>query len=68
MGNIYRLQGKYDKGFSFHKRGASCLKITTGERSAFATQAFYRLARDHFDREEYEDAVLVTPIHSHFKS
>ncbi len=56
MGNICRLQGRRGDAYNFHQRGAAALKVTTGEHSSFATQAFYRLARDYFEGGAYEEA------------
>jgi hypothetical protein len=56
MGNICRLQGRYEDAYNFHHRGAVALKVTTGECSSFTTQAFYRLARDYFERGAYQKA------------
>ncbi|KAI0114142.1 hypothetical protein GGR51DRAFT_546784 [Nemania sp. FL0031] len=56
MGNIRRLQGQLDEAYDYHQRGASALKVTTGEHSAATTQALYRLARGHYEREKYPDA------------
>ncbi|KAI0875968.1 P-loop containing nucleoside triphosphate hydrolase protein [Hypoxylon argillaceum] len=36
--------------------GASALRVTTGEHSAATTQAFYRLARGHYEHEKYREA------------
>ncbi|KAI0811534.1 hypothetical protein GGR55DRAFT_688616 [Xylaria sp. FL0064] len=56
MGNIIRLQGRFDDAYDYHKRGASLLKVTTGENSAWTRQALYRLARGHYEHEKYQEA------------
>jgi hypothetical protein len=57
LGNIYRRKSGYgDESYKYHERGARCLEATTGERSAFTVQASYRLARDYFERQKYDEA------------
>jgi hypothetical protein len=56
MGNIRRLQGESD-WYDFAKRGVSLLRTTCGENSSFTIQASYRLARAHFERAEYDEAM-----------
>ncbi|KAI1129073.1 hypothetical protein F5Y10DRAFT_277026 [Nemania abortiva] len=56
MGNVCRLQGHFDEAYDYHKRGASALKATTGEDSAATIQAFYRLARDHYEDGKFQQA------------
>jgi hypothetical protein len=58
MGNIRRLQGESD-WYDFAKRGVSVLRTTCGENSSFTIQASYRLARAHFERAEYDEAMYV---------
>ncbi|KAG8362497.1 hypothetical protein FVEN_g60 [Fusarium venenatum] len=58
MGNIRRLQGQSD-WYNFAKRGLSVLRITCGENASFTIQASYRLARAHFERAEYDEAIAL---------
>ncbi|KAM0267930.1 hypothetical protein ACHAPA_005528 [Fusarium lateritium] len=56
MGNIRRLQGE-DDFYDFAKRAVAVLRTTCGENSSFTIQASYRLARAHFERAEYDEAM-----------
>lgn len=56
MGNIRRLQGESD-WYDYEKRAVAVLSVTCGEHASFTIQASYRLARAHFDRAEYDEAM-----------
>ncbi|KAF4977234.1 hypothetical protein FZEAL_6217 [Fusarium zealandicum] len=58
VGNIRRLQGK-GNWYDFVKRAVSVLRTTCGESASFTIQASYRLARAHFERAEYDEAIAL---------